>query len=271
MSSLYNLLKRNIVTANNNNNRTKTGTINESNESYKAKSAKKGKKGKADNSSTSELPELPDSITCNGCKQVFTDKGAKILCCDHCETWYCTKCAQISDAGYNFLSSKEAEDMQWFCKTCIQPAKLAVKENKNIEDKIMEHTEKPSQQIKVVETGLQKKADTTELEKLQKRVKELEDKYRKVPENSQEGKTWVEIMDISEKRTVEGVIKKSLKNRESEEKDRQNRRKNIIIFGLPESKKTASEDRKEEDSRKFTGVCKNIDWERLLRTKTDHY
>ena len=62
-------------------------------------------------------------------------------------------------------------------------------ENKNIEDKIMEHTEKLSQQIKVVETGLQKKADTTELEKLQKRVEELEDKYKKVPENSQEGKT----------------------------------------------------------------------------------
>ena len=135
MSSLYNLLKRNTV-ATNNNNMTKIGTINESNENDKAKSAKKGKKGKADNSSTSKQPELPDFITCNGCKQVFTDKDAKILCCDHCETWYCTKCARISDAGYNFLSSKEAEDTQWFCKTCIQPAKMAVMENKNIEEKL---------------------------------------------------------------------------------------------------------------------------------------
>ena len=115
---------------------------------------------------------------------------------------------------------------------------VAVMENKSIEDKIM------------------KKADTTELEKLQKRVEELGDKYKNLPENSQEGKTWAEIMDISEKRTVEEVIKKSLKNRESEEKDRQNRRKNIIIFRLTKSKKTASEDRKEEDIRKFTGVCK---------------
>ena len=44
-------------------------------------------------------------------------------------------------------------------------------------------------------------------------------------------------MDISEKRTVEEVIEKSLKNRESEEKDRQNRRKNIIIFGLPNQRR----------------------------------
>ena len=37
----------------------------------------------------------------------------------------------------------------------------------------------------------------------------MEDKYKKVPENSQEGKTWAEIMDISEKRTVEEIIEKS--------------------------------------------------------------
>ena len=112
-----------------------------------------------------------------------------------------------------------------------------------------------------METGLQKKADTTELEKLQKRAEELEDKFKNIQINSdssQEGKTWAEIMDTSEKRTIEEVIKKSLKNRESEEKNRQNRRKNIIIFGLPESTMTASEDGKEEDTRKFTGVCKNI-------------
>ena len=59
MSSLYNLLKRNTVTTNNNN-MTKTGTINESNESDKAKSAMKGKKGKADNSLTSKQPEPAD-------------------------------------------------------------------------------------------------------------------------------------------------------------------------------------------------------------------
>ena len=58
----------------------------------------------------------------------------------------------------------------------------------------------------IVETGLQKKADTTEFEKLQKRVEEFEDKYKKVPANSQEGKKWAEIMDISKKRIVEEVI-----------------------------------------------------------------
>ena len=65
-------------------------------------------------------------------------------------------------------------------------------------------------------------------------------------------------MDSNEKRTVEEVVEKSLKDRDSEEKKWQNRRKNIIIFELPESKKSEPDDRKEEDVKTFVGLCKNI-------------
>ena len=37
-----------------------------------------------------------------------------------------------------------------------------------------------------------------------------------------------------------------------------NRRRNIIVFKLPESKKPEPEDRKEEDIKKFIGLCKSI-------------
>ena len=36
---------------------------------------------------------------------------------------------KISDAGYKFLSSVEAEDIVWFCKSCVQPAKVALLED----------------------------------------------------------------------------------------------------------------------------------------------
>ena len=77
-------------------------------------------------------------------------------------------------------------------------------------------------------------------------------------ENSNEVKTWADIMDTSEKRTVEEVITKSLKERDKDEKERQNRRRNIIVFELPKSKKSEPEDRKEEDIKKFVGFCKGI-------------
>ena len=52
-----------------------------------------------------------------------------------------------------------------------------------------------------------------------------------------EGRPCADTTDTAEKITVEETIEKSLKDRDSEERDRQNRRKNIIIFGLSESKK----------------------------------
>ena len=63
-------------------------------------------------------------------------------------------------------------------------------------------------------------------------------------------------MEAPEKRTVEEVMEKSLKD--NEEKERLNRRRNIIVFELPESKKTKPADRQEEDIKKFIGLCKNI-------------
>ena len=64
-------------------------------------------------------------------------------------------------------------------------------------------------------------------------------------------------MKAPEKRTVGEVIEKSQKERDNE-KERLNRRRNIIVFGLPESKKPEAEDRKEEDIKKFIGLCNSI-------------
>ena len=95
---------------------------------------------------------------------------------------------------------------------------VAVLENKNIEDKVKEHTEKINQKIKAIESNLHKKTESTELEKLQKRVEELENRMKKVQDNSQGGRSWADITDSAEKRTVQEVIEKSLKDRDNEEK-----------------------------------------------------
>ena len=100
---------------------------------------------------------------------------------------------------------------------------VAVLKNKSIEDRVKEHTEKINQKIKVIESNLHKKAESTELEKLQKRVEELENRMKKVQDNSQGGRSWANITDSAEKRIVQEVIEKSLKDRDNEEKERQKR------------------------------------------------
>ena len=85
---------------------------------------KKGKKVQFDN--TANEQEAPDALICNGCKEIFTDVNAKMICCDRCQKWYCTKCMNITDAFYSFLASKEVEFIVWFCKACKEPAKKVI-------------------------------------------------------------------------------------------------------------------------------------------------
>ena len=110
----------------------------------------------------------------------------------------------------------------------------------------------------MIEAKIQRKAETSKLDKLHKRVEELEQKIKKLEEDTREEKTWADITDNTEKRTVEEAVEKCLWDRETEEKDRQNRRNNIIVFGLPELKTADGEQRKSEDIQRMIGLCKNI-------------
>ena len=70
---------------------------------------KKRKKVQSDN--TVNEQEDPDTLICNRCKGIFTNVNAKMICCNRCQKWYCTKCVNITDAFYSFLASKEADDI----------------------------------------------------------------------------------------------------------------------------------------------------------------
>ena len=61
------------------------------------------------------------------------------------------------------------------------------------------------------------KVETTEFEKLQKKV-ELEGEIKKLQDKSQGGGSWTDITDSAENRTVK-LIEKSLEDRANEEKE----------------------------------------------------
>ena len=75
--------------------------------------------------------------------------------------------------------------------------------------------------MKSLQATIQRKADVTELEKLQKKVEENEKKISELIKNNGEETTWTNIMDTPEKRTVEEVVEKSVKKRDDEDKERQ--------------------------------------------------
>ena len=138
---------------------------------------KKGKKVQFDN--TANEQEAPDALICNGCKEIFRDVNAKMICWDRCQKWYCTKCMNITDAFYSFLASKEAEDIVWFCKGCKEPAKEAIIEDKCIKDRCKEYTKQINEKLRSLEVDLQNETDAIEIEKIQRRIENIEKSIRK--------------------------------------------------------------------------------------------
>ena len=114
----------------------------------------------------------------------------------------------------------QAKRQRMCCKSCKLPAKNTVLEDKSIEDMCKEYTKELNLKMKSLEATIQKKVDVAELQKLQKKVEENENKIKELMENkSVAGRTWTDIMETPEKRTVEDVIEKSLKERDNEEKE----------------------------------------------------
>ena len=100
--------------------------------------------------------------------------------------------------------------------------------------------------METVELSIQRKAEKITVEEVQKKIEDIENKIKSIEEGKEGRKSWADIMETQEKKTVEEVIEKQLRDRENEEKDRQNRKNNIIVFGLSESKVTENEQRKNE-------------------------
>ena len=96
--------------------------------------------------------------------------------------------------------------------------------------------------MRSLEVDLQNKADNIEIDRIQRRIENIEKSIRKLEVEEKEDKPWSTITGTSTK--VEEVIQKSLKDKDIEERERQNRRKNIIVFGLPESDKPKPEGKK---------------------------
>ena len=77
--------------------------------------------------------------------------------------WFCISCANVNDACYKFLSSDDAIDITWYCKTRKLLAKKAITEDRNIEQKCMEWTKELKQKMKSIEAIIQRKVYVNEL------------------------------------------------------------------------------------------------------------
>ena len=64
------------------------------------------------------LIDESNPLTCNGCTKPVTEVG---LCCDKCDLWYHLDCAGLTKTEYNAIDkNSKIKGIKWFCDNCLK-------------------------------------------------------------------------------------------------------------------------------------------------------
>lgn len=177
-----------------------------------------------------EVP--PDKLTCKTCNKTFTNKRDKLIECERCVSWICLGCSGLTKDEYK-ICNREDSKIHWYCIECNAQAVAAVKTDNLIEEKCKQYFESFKTEMKAhLEESLEPvKEDLATFKTVQ------QDKNEELATAIQEQRT----------RTVSDSVK--------EMQEREERRCNIILFNVPESKAVEPEDRKAEDQGAVNELC----------------
>lgn len=219
--------------------------------------APRGRRGSERNKSTAK-----DKATGNGqddpphlcgtCKNPVSDNDQGLLC-DVCNIWFHSKCQGVSDNKYAAVKEDRDEDvplLHWYCNTgCNKIASSFLEGLWNLEKKV----NKMSTVITSVSTKVNSVSDKVNKLEQGDFPQVMQDAVKKISENA--------CLNLAPANQGEATETKT--NCQMEEmEDRMRRRKNVLIFKVPESKAEDASVRKEEDKGKITAL--------FGETKTKH-
>ena len=189
---------------------------------------------------------------CNVCGKHVT-RRERGICCDICEAWYHSNCTGMSDIHYNLYKDDKENKINWVCTNCIK----AKKEENSIHSMLKEIKKKNDDNNETIrqerETSRQEREDSRlERKQMMDMMKQLTDQMKKL-EDKMESK-----MDDKLK-TSEREMALKVSNEIDEKLERFRRKNNIVLYGVPESKKGNENDRMKEDIEKTNLLLEKIE------------
>jgi hypothetical protein len=199
-----------------------------------------------DKSSQLKAETLP---ACIGCGNLISSE-VRALQCDRClkdDVWKCAECLNIPGEVYDSLI--ECKELNWYCNKCgVETSNCVAKGER--EDRLIGMMEKVLDKMTNIETRLHEKAEVKMVVDLEDRIRALEEKFK---ENEKElasvGKQVVNQNELY-KDKVNGSDKASGEDGEIEK-----RRRNIVIYRLPEIRTEVADDRKCGDMAFIHEMC----------------
>ena len=170
----------------------------------------------------SDLPASPllllnDSAPCRNCTMIVCE--GKSIQCDRCKSWFHLACSELNNADWENLRKTKSEAIWWNCSFCL-------KSGASPDDKLAAADAKLEAMMKIVET-------------LQMQNQ----------------------MILSLLQSTGGLVNQTVKEQINdflgEEKEKNARKNNLIMFHIPESEKTGCEE-KAADKRLVTDLYKML-------------
>ena len=187
------------------------------------KNAKSNKQTNADSAVSVTKVNTPKAKNVNkdfcGMCERECKEGVSAMCCNSCELWFHLNCAGMDEEVYKILDADKVKGIMWFCQKCESSVAFALKT----------------------------------FNEVKKRQDEIEDKLNKVSDLLLENvKNTEQISERMDK--IDNLIEVRVADYFKEREEKERKKLNIIIHGIPESMKKEPGDRKGED----TTVVKKI-------------
>lgn len=164
--------------------------------------------------------------SCGTCwKQVLEDEQA--LLCEVCQFWHHIECEKVSEKKYNFLKEDDSDDIHWFCRKCNRSAANLYVSIAKLDAKITE---------------------------TDKRVESLNDKVDDLETRVKVNTNGIKNIEGA----VDCVLDDKMEIMQQEILERDKRRRNIMIFGVEESKEANVQKKIEHDMAVMQGIGQTL-------------
>ena len=221
--------------------------------------------GKPSASTSSKLQLHASVPSCAGCGKIVTDE-TQALQCDKCmsnDSWKCAECLNLTPELYDCLVSGTALSVRWCCDNCDKKVMDSSQVSESQNDKI-EHLigviEKLVCRYEDIESKLDCKCSVDEVSNLERKIVRLEERIQKqdmdighkLSSFQDQLKANADIVNtekeqgISDEDMIKFVVQEELK-KSAEDQDIETRKRNIILYRVPEKKTENVTERKTND------------------------
>ena len=165
---------------------------------------------------------------CKVCRKDFENASDKIVQCEYCNDYYCSKCLGLSAPEYQSFNTPA---LHWYCPSCEEKAMKNLRIDREVEKRCSEFMQKMEDKIKTLESKIESKVNSEEVS-----VKRIVD---------ESGKANIHVNSNTE------AIEDTLNKKVSEIRESTTREKNIIIYmyGVNEIDSNEPSVRKQKDTK----------------------